>query len=311
MLVDSSPLGWSLLSVWLLAALALAGCTGGDGGDGDEVDTSQEDGPGPANFVEGIGPDFVVLKQPIDATDCRYLELMVPVTQGHAEGLVPDPFTPKPHPVTGDDAAIVMEVLSCADAEHEPAGGYARAWVGVLVERPVLPEPAEEYERDNRTDRSKADEAVDVYVLAGYTRSQEFHRFLRQSGIPHEDAWIDIELDDVAQASVAQVEVEDREQGVTALQFVGGAASDEESVEHRAWWATTRRGVQLFEEQRTMGNNESVQYHAGTAACLVSDEGLFAGLFPAAGCDPATLRLATGLDVEGHSLWFHDTLVLE
>lgn len=261
--------------------------------------------------MEGLGSDFVVLMRPVAATGCENLQLVVHVSQDHAERLVPDPFRPAPSPLTGEDAAMVVEVHACESAEVEPSGGYSRAWVGVFVETPVLPEPATLFQRDNRTDRTQADHDSDVYVLASYVDSQVFHQFLRQSGIPFERAWIDIDLDGVLDAQVAQVAVEDREIRENALRFVGHTLADERFIEHRTSWATTRHGVQAFEELRTAPDEGPVQYHTGTAACLVSEYGLFTHLFPSPGCNPASLRIATGFDTHGHSLWFHDTRVLE
>jgi hypothetical protein len=62
----------------------------------------------------------------------------------------------------------------------------------VLVLPPVLPEPAWGHEWDNRTVARPADGSVDLYVLGAYVNAPGFQRFLRQSGIPFEEAWIDM-----------------------------------------------------------------------------------------------------------------------
>lgn len=295
----------------LFVASPLAGCLQGEdtGAQGPE---EGDKGGRPGPDVEGIGPGFLVLMNPLHATDCRNVEIVVPVAQDQAVKWLPEGFHPAPGPGPAMDAALVLEVQTCsASHTEEDEGGYSRAWASVLVEPPRLPEPAAMYEAENRTGPEEADERVDLYVVAAYVDGSGFKRFLRQSGILFEEAWFDLELEEVpGDARSAQVRVEEREDADEVLRLVGAGAASGASTQYRASWAVSRHGVQLFEEYQTTPDDGPVQRSVGSGVCIVGDEGFFAGVFDGRGCMPNEVRISGAFNVTGHSFWFRDTLVL-
>jgi hypothetical protein len=293
----------------VVSAGVLAGCTGGpDGSTGEPMDEPVVD---PDPYIEGIGPDFVVLMNPIDGADCRLVDVLVEVTEEEAARLVPEPFRLAPGPVTGSNAGLLIEVMSCASGVSEDGDGpYARAWVGVLVEPPVLPEPASAFGQDNRTRAQDADQSLDLYVVSAYTSGLGFQRFLRQSGVPFDLGVIDVGLESVAGLLLAQVSVEERGSDQEALRVAAALRSNEELTMHRTAWAVTRHGVQAFEEELTAGG-AAFPVFEGTGACVAPEGGRFAADLGLQGCAPAMVRAMERFDTTGHSLWFHHTSILE
>ncbi len=309
--VHKPSLSLPLLMGALFVAMPLAGCVQEEDPAADRQEGTDDGRREP--YVEGIGPGFLVLMNPIDASGCRNVEVVVEVPEEDAAALLPDGFEPAVGPVTGLNAALVLEVHACASSLSEEAeGGYSRAWLSVLVEPPRLPEPAVVYERENRTRPEDADERIDLYVVAAYVDGTGFKRFLRQSGIAFREAWFDFEgVALPGDIESVHLRVEEREGSQEALRLAGAGSSGTASTQHRTAWAVSRHGVQAFEEYHAASGDKKVERYAGTGFCMSFEEGLFADALPQSGCMANRVTISSTFTVTGHSFWFRDTKVLE
>jgi hypothetical protein len=289
----------------VLGAAVLAGCMT------PAATTGEDEDPGvvpPARTW--MHDDYeVVLRDPFDASDCAAVEILFEVPREHALALVPEGFEPASSPVSGANAALVLELRRCAS--HAGADGRSAAYAQllVLVERAPVPSSLHEYDAANRTAPEAADQSLEFYALAAYSGAERLSRFFRQSGLPFEAADVRLDLDATLEAWV-RVEARLTPEGAAsdALVAAGGAAAGEGFTEHRRVWRVSPRGVQLFEEHQHVGGAAPGRAF-GSTPCHLTAESLFSPYLYTPACMAAASRVTADFEATGRSYWFHGARV--